>query len=72
MLRHPGPKLPVHVLKPRIASFYPGKDLPDMLAMLLVESPVLSNLVHLSEDNLAQVPYDPSHVGILAPQIIDS
>ncbi len=67
MLRHPGPKLPVHVLKPRIASFHPGKDLPDMLAMLLVEAPVLSNHVHLSEGNLAQVPDHPSHFGNLAP-----
>jgi hypothetical protein len=47
-----------------IALFHPGKDLPDILA-------VLSNLVHLSEDNLAQGSDHPSHFGILAPQIID-
>jgi hypothetical protein len=48
-----------------IALFHPGKDLPDILA-------VLSNLVHLSEDNLAQGSDHPSHFSrrrssILAP-----
>ena len=61
-----------------VALLHPSKALPDMLAMLLVEAPVLfelapvlSHLVHLTEDNLAQVPDHPSHFGILAPQIID-
>jgi hypothetical protein len=70
MFRHSGSILPIQLRGPRITSFHPDEDPPDMSAVLFVEPPVFRNLVHLPKDDLAQVPDRSSHHGILAPQLI--
>ncbi len=78
VLRHPCPEFPVCLLKPGIALLHPGEDLADVLPVLLVQAPVLfeftpvfCNLVHLPQDDLAQVPDHARYPDNLTPQVVN-
>ena len=55
-----------------ILLFHPGEDLADVLPVLLQFTPVLCDLVHLPEDDLAQVPDEGGDKADLASEVLNA
>ena len=74
VLCRPGSEIPdlaCHCLETGVMLFHPGIDLADFPSMLLKLSSVLLELVHLPENDLAQVPDSPGNGPDLAPEIVN-